>query len=149
MADDYTPLHRKVELAIADYLGNLAALTPDVVTGEWDDAAPLPRVVVKCSGTTERVPQYGIFDATVEVTVVTSADDDTVPEHHAFCAIVQSNLFDKSAVLTALNVGGAGRPVEDLHIYNLWPSGMETETVERAVRTTLSWAVVAMGKDGS
>ena len=143
---DYTPLHRKLQLAIAAYLGAVVEGV-GVVAAEHDDKAPLPRIVVNCDALREVEPASGIFGGTVEITVVTSADDASVEDNLSIAAAAQSELADEAAVLAALNAGAQSRPVSDLHIYELWPSGMRTEAADRSVRTRLDFGVVAMGID--
>ncbi len=143
---DFTPLHRKLQLAIVAYLDSAIESTP-VVAAEHDDKAPLPRIVVNCDALREVEPACGIFGGTVEITVVTSADDASVADNLAIAAAAQSELADETSVLGVLNAGAESRPISDLHLYELWPSGMRTETVDRSVRTRLDFGVVAVGRD--
>lgn len=99
-----------VEAALASYLSAQSELAGvHFYKGDTSDTAVLPKAIVLCesAGPPADVPQgLGNYDCSVKVTLLTSADDETLDTHRARCAAIEGAMQDLAAIKAVFVSGG-------------------------------------------
>ena len=91
-----------VEETIETYLSNADGLEPvTFVTGDSNNTATLPKCIVLCESA--RAPGdlpegEGNYSCSVRITLFSNADDTTLADHRARCALVVGNMRDLTAI---------------------------------------------------
>ena len=91
-----------VEDTFQTYLSNADGLGPvTFVTGDSNNTATLPKGIVLCESA--RAPAdlpegEGNYSCSVRITLFSNADDTTLADHRARCALVVGNMRDLAAI---------------------------------------------------
>ena len=131
-----------VEDTLQTYLANAAGLSQVMfVTGDSNNTATLPKCIVLCESA--RAPAdlpegEGNYSCSVRITLFSNADDTTLADHRARCALVVGNMRDLTSIKAAFTAGG------DASCYDV-TIGSEDEGVdERSWATAFTFDVLVV-----
>ena len=131
-----------VEDTLQTYLANAAGLSMVIfVTGDSNNTATLPKCIVLCESA--RAPAdlpegEGNYSCSVRITLFSNADDTTLADHRARCALVVGNMRDLTSIKAAFTATG------DASCYDV-TIGSEDEGVdERSWATAFTFDVLVV-----
>lgn len=132
----------KVEAAFQTVIGDLGLTGVTVNTGVDDDDLPVPYVVVTAvSMDEEEIKDTAVAPVTVEIMVVSSADDDSLADHRSRCASVFGEVVN-TGIEAALSAA-----VDDFYVYEVDQAGRESDPEDSKLKNTLTLTVVCCPMD--
>jgi hypothetical protein len=131
-----------VEATLATYLSTDAGLSAvQFLTGDSAVTQTLPKAVVLCDSATAPadLPEgLGNFSCSVRVTLFSNADDTTLAEHRARCALIGGNMNDVTSIQVAFAATG------DATCYDVTFRSEDEGIDERSWATSFSFELLAV-----
>ena len=131
-----------VEDNLQSYLGNAAGLSMiTFVTGDSNNTATLPKCIVLCESA--RAPGdlpegLGNFSCSVRITLFSNADDTTLSDHRARCALITGNMRDVAAIQDKFTYVG------DAACYDVTMQSEDEGVDERSWATSFTFDLLAV-----
>lgn len=131
-----------VEDVLQTYLQNAAGLSMVIfVTGDSNNTATLPKGIVLCESA--RAPAdlpegAGNYSCSVRITLFSNADDTTLADHRARCALVVGNMRDVTAIQDKFTYVG------DASCYDVTMQSEDEGVDERSWATAFTFDVLTV-----
>ena len=131
-----------VEDNLQSYLQNAAGLSMvTFVTGDSNNTATLPKGIVLCESA--RAPAdlpegAGNYSCSVRITLFSNADDTTLTDHRARCALVVGNMRDVTAIQDKFTYVG------DASCYDVTMQSEDEGVDERSWATSFTFDLLAV-----
>ena len=131
-----------IESALSAYLSAIPELSGVAVyKGDSDDMNVLPKMVVLCDSA--RAPNglpegLGNYSGSVRITIVTSADDNTLTQHRERCQYVAGAMAEVASVQAVFTSQG------DAACYDVTPLSEDEGVSERNWASVLSYDVLVV-----